>query len=487
MRNSLHTFDTYKRILDMEELSGRLKMDTFSAEVQQLSAELKEERLKLKRSSKKERAELEQSVIEKKERYESARTDEIRSICERIQRGDFSIELKLVNAKGKVGYTTANVESMLVSKVLMLDLKRSYHCSPANRNEIVEELYTLLDNSMPKIVIRADVHHFFESSPQDRLLNKLMEDSYLPVISLKYLKTFLYKYNVLSGNLNSKTGIPRGLSFSSYLAEIYMSVLDRKVRQIDGVFFYKRYVDDIIILAYPNNQASFSKEGYRQLLSNEIAQLGLTLNDNDKKWSCEFYSSNSPELKLINYLGYQFRSVNGKTDVLLTESKVNRYKDCLRLIFDQYKEKGHYTSRKKTPPENRIDSTIQFMHRLSALTGNGHLNGRKNFVLVGIYYSNKYLTTLEQLEDLDAFMKKCVLSSHFFNPRRTMFQYGTDNSYESCLHAMQEKIITEFSFLDGFSKRRLYRWNDYTKILKQIGNLYYRQNKDESTDWNITF
>ena len=48
MRNTIHTFENYKRILDLEERRGRLRKDSFSEETRQLSARLKEERDNLK-------------------------------------------------------------------------------------------------------------------------------------------------------------------------------------------------------------------------------------------------------------------------------------------------------------------------------------------------------------------------------------------------------------------------------------------------------
>lgn len=474
MSYSLHTFETYKRVLDLEERRGKLKKDTFSETVQSLSAELKAVRDKLKKASKKEKEKLQESVNAKKAEYDKKRSDEIRAITERIQPNQ--IELRQVNAKGKIGYTINNVESLLLSKVLMLELKRSYNYTPANRNTIIEELRALLDNPIPKVVIRADIHHFFESIPQDKLISKILEDAYLSALSIKSLKTFLYKFNQLSGNLEEKVGIPRGLSFSSYLAEIYLAAFDRKVRQMEGVYFYKRYVDDIIIIANPSIQ---DKDAYWDGLEKEVERIGLAFSDDENKRSCKVYSTQAEASLRMNYLGYQFRYFNGKLDVLLTEDKFKRYKDCIRLTFEIYKEIGNHTSRRNQPREKKEDTTLQFMHRLNALTANGHLNSRKNYVLVGIYYSNKFLTSLEQLADLDEYVKECLNDPKMFNPSETMFRYNQENNYEKNIAGIKEKILGNYSFVRGFEERRIYRWSDYTTILKQLGNLYYSQKVDE--------
>lgn len=476
MRGTLHTFETYKRILDMEERRGKLKKDTFSDEVRRLSSELKEARQMFKHAAKKEKEKLGEKLADTKAKYEEKRSEEIQGVFNRIMKEKCSIiQLREVNAKGKTGFATDNVESLLLSKVLMLELKRSYKFVPANRNNIIEELRALLDNPMPKIVIRADIHHFFESIPQDILIEKILKDSYLSSFSLKCLKTFFYKYNELSGNLETKIGIPRGLSFSSYLAEIYLSTFDRKIRQIKGIYFYKRYVDDIIIIANPTKSAG---QDYWNRLESEVALIGLEFNDDAEKRSCSLYTPMTSEPLLLNYLGYQFRYLEGKLDVLLTDRKYNRYKDSIRLIFEKYKEIGNHTSRRKNPKEKRIDATLQFMHRLNALTGNGHLNGRKNYVLVGTYYSNKYLTSLEQLVMLDEYLKSCLNDSSLFCPSTAMFNYSSDNDYQKNTADLRIKILKDYSFVKGFNDRRMYRWSDYALILRQLGNLYYSQEND---------
>ena len=390
---------------------------------------------------------------------------------QRIQEGDYTIQLKTVNAKGKTGYTTANAESMILSKVLMLELKRSYKYAPANRNDIIEELRALLDNPMAKVVIRADIHHFFESIPQDKLVGKIMEDAYLSASSLKTLKTFLYKYNELAGNLIERLGVPRGLPFSSYLAEIYMAAFDRKVRQIDGVYYYKRYVDDIILIAKPDKK---DIKDYWTTIEKLVQDIGLVLNVEEEKRRCELFSPTLTSPLTMNYLGYQFCYANGCLEVLLTESKFNRYKETIRLIFEKYHNIASYTNR-RIEPKKKTDTTIQFMHRLSALTGNGRLNGRKNFVLVGIYYSNKFITSLEQLRQLDDYMKACVNNEDLLCLPKSMFRYGTGNDYDNCVKNIKDKILSEYSFVKGFETRRLYRWSDYTNIVRQNSALYYSQ------------
>ena len=427
---------------------------------------------------KEEREIIKEQIEEKRREYAARRDEEIVVVYNKILHREFEYSLKPVSVKGKEAYTTNNMETLLVSKFLMLELKRSYKVRPANRNDIVEELYALLDGPMPKLVVRADISHFFESIPQDGLVSKLTGDAFISHNSVKSLRSLLYQYNDLVGNRQQHIGIPRGLCFSSYLSEIYMRDFDADIRNLEGVYFYKRYVDDIVIIANPS---LISAKDCWKNLQEALNRKGLRLTENKSKLLAKVFSPRSHAPQILNYLGYQFRYYNGHADILLTADKVSRYKDSIRLIFEKYKEIGNYCARRSGNRNNtpKTDATLQFMHRLNAITANGCLDGRKNYVRVGIYYSNKFLTSISQLQDLDDYIKSCLDDPVFFNPPQNVFQYGYADSHERCIAAMKEKILSEYSFKRGFVERRMYRWKDYKQILKQIQNIYYLTIGDE--------
>lgn len=72
----------------------------------------------------------------------------------------------------------------------------------------------------------------------------------------------------------------------------------------------------------------------------------------------------------------------------------------------------------------------QLFERIDILTSNGLLSGRKNFVTTGIYYTNKYLTDLSQLNKLDDYLSEKIESKEAFCPPSNLFNYGQDNGYE---------------------------------------------------------
>ena len=394
---------------------------------------------------------------------------EIVDIYKRIINGDYSVSLNSISVKNKEVFSVQNVESLLISKYIGYELRKKYKLKMSNRDEIVEELRVLLDNSMPKILIRTDIKDFFESIDQKRLLEKIRTDGLLFTISEKCLRKFFYEYNQMKNNKN-QVGLPRGLSFSPVLAEIYLQDFDRKIKNLNGVYFYKRYVDDIVILANPQN---ITKENCWNSISKISSSFNLTLHNDDEKQLKELISGRNNRPFYFDYLGYRFRHSDGHTDLLLTEKKMERYKKTIDCIFKAYAKVASYRTRDEKGKKH-TDGIIQFMHRIEALTGNGKLNSRRNFVKTGLYYSNHLLTDISQIDDLDKYLTNALNDPKRFAPPRNLFNYGNNMDYERAVSLIKSKIINIYSFKKGYCERRLYRWDDYVIVLKQLQNLYFK-------------
>lgn len=455
--------------MGFEESRGRLKAYCYSSEVQALSSDIKKRKHEIKHSDGELRDDLQQELDALNEQYTQQKEAEIAEAYQKIVSGKHPISLEVVNAKGKEAYSVNDLPTLLVSKFIALELKHQYQLNPANRDDIIEELRVLLDNPMPKILIRTDIHHFYETIQQDSLMNHIEQDDYLTAVSIKYLRKFLYEFNRLSQN-EHLTGVPRGLSFSPNLAEIYLREFDRKVRNIQGVFFYKRYVDDIVLLANP--ELTTVGKCWKEL-QDISTHIGLSLHEDGEKLIMLQLPAQEGGVVKFNYLGYQFRCADGHTDLLLTSGKCERYRKTIDSIFKAYAKVANY----RTVDEHgkkRTDGIVQLMHRIEALTGNGHLDSRRNFVKTGLYYSNKQLTDLSQLEELDSYLATLLNDPEKFCPPRQLFNYSASNDYDSNVQKIRGKILVKYSFMQGFMERRMYRWKDYVVVLKQLQNLYYK-------------
>ncbi len=455
--------------MDFEESRGRLKAYCYSSEVQALSLAIKNLKHEIKHSDGELRDDLQQELDALNEQYTQRKEAEIAEAYKKIVNGKSPVSLKVVDAKGKDAYSATEMPTLLVSKFIALELKHQYQLNPANRDDIIEELRVLLDNPMPKILIQTDIHHFYETIQQDRLMNRIEQDDYLTAALIKYLRKFFYEYNRLSQN-DHLTGVPRGLSFSPNLAEIYLREFDRKVRNIRGVFFYKRYVDDIVLLANPD--LTTVEECWKEL-RNISTNIGLSLHEDGEKLIRLHLPVQEGGVVTFNYLGYQFRCADGHTDLLLTSEKFERYRKTIDSIFKAYAKVANYRTADEYG-KKRTDGIIQLMHRIEALTGNGHLDSRRNFVKTGLYYSSKQLTDLSQLEELDRYLDASLNDPEKFCPPTQLFNYSADNDYNTNVQKIKDKIQGEYSFMRGFTERRMYRWKDYVVVSKQLQNLYYK-------------
>lgn len=446
-----------------------MKEFCYSQGTQALSLEIKELRSELHKQPKDQREELQQQIEDLNKLYDERKRIEIAEAYSQLVHGKYPVKLKVVEAKGKDAYSVDDMPSMLMSKFVALEIRSQYQLRLANRDEVVEELRVLLDNDMPKLLIRADIHHFYESILQQELLQRIESDDYLTSVSVRYLRKFFYEYNKLTNNRELK-GIPRGLSFSPALAEIYLREFDRNVKKIKGVYFYKRYVDDIVLLINPNK---ITIGGCWNALQEISKRLSLTLhNDDDKIVKAQLPIGDSETLS-FNYLGYQFRYEKGHTELLLTEDKVGRYCKTIDCIFHAYSEVANHRTKDENGKKH-TDGLIQFIHRIDALTGNGNLDSRRNFVKTGLFYSNRLLTDLSQLDFLDQYLAEALNDPKRFAPPQNLFNYGEGNGYNENVERIKNKILTKYSFKSGFKDRRMYRWNDYVVVLKQLQNLYYK-------------
>ena len=477
MKYSFYSLDSFWQIMETEERKGALKENYYSSETQKKSKDLKKLRHSLNSKRGEEKAELEREIANKKKEYEQAKEKELKSCCENIVKENFSFELEEKEVKGKPVYCTRNLESVLVSKALMLELKDCFNIEFSNRNDIVEELKALLNDPLPKILIRMDVWHFFESIDQSLLMRKVDDSFDISRMGARYLRKFFYSYNSLTKSVDKK-GIPRGLCFSSVLSEIYMKEFDKSVLDIEGVYFYKRYVDDIIIMARPG---IMKESQYVETIERFASKLKLSFNRESSKFYHKLLKPDNGDADEFDYLGYRFKYHGGSLSILLSDNKKQRYRLLIDKIFEIYQKTCRFCARKsgEVAGKRRRDATVQFMHRLNALTGNGKLDGRKKQICTGIYYSNKFLTDLSQLNELDDYMKSCLDDPAKFKPANTLFNYGGTNDYSVNVSRIKKKIIDEYSFSRGFAERRMYRWRDYHIIMKQLNSIFSSCKKDE--------
>lgn len=464
MVDNLYTLEVVKDILNKEERLGHLRTNSYSERLKSLSKKLKAARLK---STKDDNVEEYAALEILRKQYEELRSQEQELIYQHILEGKkFQLTKGEVNEK-PVYMANSNPETMVVARIMADEIRRSYRIQPANRDVIVEQMRAILDNNLPKILIRGDVQHFYESISQQELMTKIQSDGYLSRQTQKNLRILMYQYNRMSDN-KDEIGIPRGLAFSAYLSEVYLKDVDDTIAHMDGVYFYKRYVDDIIVIANPKLT---DKTSLWNAISKLYNHVGLTLHQKSNKCVCRMLDSKTKNLKM-DYLGYQFHYSNGRLEVGISAKRYAKYMMLIDAIFNIYQKCSHYRSQKsnKKNTVKRQEALKEFSRRLFVLTGNGKLSSRKSYVSTGVYYTNRLITNTQQLEKLDRYLSRKI--DNDFKPRRNMFQYNGEDHYEESVAGIKKKLHT-YSFCRGFNKPNTKHKFDYAEVVKDLQKIYY--------------
>ncbi|GAA3620221.1 antiviral reverse transcriptase Drt3a [Flavivirga jejuensis] len=179
---------------------------------------------------------------------------------------------KILNDSNEI-FSLSNVEDDFALRKINDSIKRFYKVKQADRNLIVNQIIILLQEAVPMSIIKLDSKKFYESIDRKWILNKLKDDALLSTRAINILEDFfeLSEFSLF-------TGLPRGIGISATLSELYLRDFDRKVNRLDGVYYYARYVDDIILFTTKN-----PLEIIEEIKEKELLRTPLLFNDKKNK------------------------------------------------------------------------------------------------------------------------------------------------------------------------------------------------------------
>ncbi len=422
MLNQSFSAENFRKILDLENRKGVFLEGKFFPILKAITDDIRQCNKNI-RSKKKDKTapaneinELYEQRKGLKERKESQLNIELQKISEKVVAPDFKIELTKKDIPGEKSLYLVkdSPEHYFTMKQIQSNMARLFGVKQANRFEIISQVKVLLADGFPKYILRTDINDFYESIPHGRLLDKINGNNLLTYFSRKILRQVLTNYKVLSGGVK---GVPRGVGISAYLAELYMRDIDRAVMSLNGIIYYARYVDDIIIIFTPT--ADEQKRDYKDEIKKIVeGKFELKLNE-DKTFTFDLRDSNRQcELE---YLGYKIFFGDGKIKTRLTVKKINKYKSRIDLTFDSY------TNISKV---NEKEARKLLVKRMRFLTGNTRLKNNKNNVLVGIYHSNSQLTETNDLISLDDYLRNKIGALHITQLRERLNKYNFKSGFE---------------------------------------------------------
>lgn len=348
--------------------------------------------------------------------------------------------------KKKKIYRFNKLADELVARKIRENLKRIVRSRGRGRSVIVSNLKTLLEEGVPYRIYRLDVKSFYESFDAVEVIAKIDGLPRLGPHSKNLMRTILANHANMGGS-----GIPRGLSLSATISDLMMHDFDQRISSDPSVFFYARYVDDIIILS----SSLEDSVPFCQFVESNLP-VGLKLNSSKKdivsaekrvspvKKSAPGVVLESLRVLNFDYLGYNFSVDEPEQEknksagahfrdvtVDIAKTKVRKIKTRIIRSFVDYERGGNW--------ELLLDRMKFLTQNFSVY--NSKMGARK---LAGIYHSYPQVSDDSAgLVELDNFLRNAILSRV-----GRLFSKTT-----SKLTAQQKRTLLAQSFVKGHTNK----------------------------------
>lgn len=345
-------------------------------------------------------------------------------VGEHLNEGTYSFHIKAQDDLFINAHHSHSIEALcqdLILRKISKTIKQIYYIKPGNRNRIVKHIITLLNEKSDLWILRLDVHHFYETIDRDNLLSDLKARGRLSAQTIILLEKLFQTAEIRVSN-----GLPRGLNISAMLSELYMKYFDIELKKQNGVYYYARYVDDIIIFC-TTKQAR--EEAYQRVVE-ELNKLSLTLNDEKT-----IFWDQTKSFPFI-YLGYAFNKIEDAVKITIAPEKLRKIKTRITRSFVRYTKDGNYDD---------------LLMRIKYLTGNFRLKQLNRIlpITVGLYYNYRYINDYSCLTELQMYYEKVLnVKSGKFGSRISRY-----------MTVVQRKILQKYNFVFGFQKRVRYGFN----------------------------
>lgn len=261
--------------------------------------------------------------------------------------------------KGNTILTTKYLDEALVLRKINDNIRRCYGIRQPNRQDLIRTVKQALKENTPKTIIRIDLKKCFESISRQWLIKKLEDDGLISLQTVTLLKQ-LFKASEKLKPEPSKTGLPRGIIVSTSLAELRLRELDKKLRDIHGVYLVLRYVDDILVFSTASiattklatdqaiESSSLSpntKKGKEKRIGCACEYTCTHTTQCPCKKGCSCYAKNPNSFDDFEYLGYKFiHPIHNITKsenpvyCVISDRKISRIKTRIHKAIAAYKK-----------------------------------------------------------------------------------------------------------------------------------------------------
>ncbi|MDE7347641.1 MAG: RNA-directed DNA polymerase [Muribaculaceae bacterium] len=316
----------------------------------------------------------------------------------------------------------------LILRHLHSIISKIYSARQTNRQNIVRYLKDFLMQhctikGQPIFMLRLDIRKFYPSINKDSIMTRLRESSLLSNESLFLLDGILR---------HSPAGLPMGISVSASLSEYAMEKFDKIILRTSGVLYYKRYVDDIIVIC--SSQVIADK--LWDDIPNMLKKFSLSINHNKSKRIsfCSQIPISGYNHNEMTYLGYTFRFDGSLVTVHISDRKIREIKR--RVI-------ASLINWNKTHDFRLLEDRLRF------LTGNCRFINCYDSIPTysGIKHNYIHITQSgeEILYELDRFMQGLINSKN--------------SSLGSSLSPHHKQHLSKYTFSGGYHNDIIHRFS----------------------------
>jgi hypothetical protein len=331
--------------------------------------------------------------------------------------------------------------TILVLRKIASNLSCFTRTKTGERNNLIKVLLAFLHEEVGFRVYRLDVSRFFDSLSIDEAIAHVKTGAVTQKTS--ELLTFVLREHAATG----RPGIPTGLAISATLAEVMMDRFDEYVRMQPNVFYFGRFVDDIIVITNGTEDGPAFEKALSAALpkGTHFGKKKRERIDIPKLNSQQDYGISIGYAR-FEYLGYAFairdeRPIKQQSkrtvDVDLSEHSLTRLLTRTSKAFRAYRKDG------------RFDDLYM---RICYLTSNYRLFdplvNRKR--LAGIYHNHPFLTNHpgNSLRKLDESLRLLIFSSPQFRAAEGV-----------SLNNQQKSTLAARSFLRGHENQQYYSFS----------------------------
>jgi len=353
------------------------------------------------------------------------------------------------NLRGKDVFQVRGLPHNLVLRHITSNIRRVTSVKQDDRKFIISCIASLVSEGTPFRVYKYDIKSFYETVHANSILQALGSDLAFSPQSVRILRSLFAELDI-----NAVPGLPRGMAISATLAEYLLRPFDAHVSNSLGVWYYSRFVDDMIVITDGTEDVS----EFNSLLSGLLPS-GLSFNKKSNSYHFTAFEKGAKANEgVFDFLGYRFAVSRAYRDP--AEKKIRR--DVVLDIAPSKvrKIKSRYA---KSLLTYRHDGCFDDLHdRIKILTSNFTFVDKDTNIkrTAGIYFNYPLISANSpSLSDLDKFARNVLTSS------------GPKNKLYPALSKAERLILLRLSFREGYRTRRFFSFKP--KRLSYLTDCWY--------------